>query len=293
MLTSYAELHMPRTGRSRCWLVGGRVATQSGGWRPARAGRMTGSARWLATRGEGAETSNAVREADGGGGGGGGVAMDELACSTSEQWRQRVGALWRLPYVEHTPDALPTADARLVDRKGWDAAALQLDSAQFGAVEAAETAETAETTADGKAETTAVVACFPYQYALPGEPEGHGRCVPTRVVPMVKRRTCRNNVQSLRQSWSPWDAWRPHEHELNVFHDDHAPITAQNLGDMLQKTGGKIGGVSACSLPGLACSTGNHTELAERARRREAAGAGAVRYGQLPRSMRRIKGSLG
>ena len=288
MLTSYAELHMPRTGHSRCWLVSGRVTTQSGSWRPARAGRMTNSAQWLMTRGEQAEAGDAGHEVGGGGGGGGGggVALDELACSTSEQWRQRVGSLWRLPYVEHPPDALPTADARLVERKGWDAAALRLDTAQFGAAETAEAA-------DGKAEATAVVACFPYQYALPGEPEGDGRCVPMPVVPMVRRRTCRNTAQSLRQSWSPWDAWRPHEHDLNVFHDDHAPITAQNLGDMLRQTGGKIGGVSACSLPGLACSVGNHTELAERARRRDAADAGAVRYGQLPRSMRRIKGSLG
>ena len=45
--------------------------------------------------------------------------MDDLASSTSEQWRLRVGRLWGMPYQEHPPERLQTADARLVSRSGW------------------------------------------------------------------------------------------------------------------------------------------------------------------------------
>jgi hypothetical protein len=40
-----------------------------------------------------------------------------------------------------------------------------------------------------------------------------------------------------------------------VFHEERKPITATNLGERLRETGGKIGGIDACSIPGLPCGS--------------------------------------
>ena len=63
--------------------------------------------------------------------------MDDLASSTSEQWRLRVGRLWGMPYQEHPPERLQTADARLVSRSGWPGrpSSREIDAALFAPAE--------------------------------------------------------------------------------------------------------------------------------------------------------------
>jgi len=82
--------------------------------------------------------------------------------------------------------------------------------------------------------------------------------------------------------WSPWDALHATLHQRStavpVYHDDHPSVTAANLGETLRDSGGRVGGVDACQIPGLACRTVNRTV------RREA--SAGVRYNQLPRSLR-------
>ena len=88
--------------------------------------------------------------------------------------------------------------------------------------------------------------------------------------------------------WSPWDALHATLHERStavpVYHDDHPSVTAANLEETLRDSGGRVGGVDACQIPGLACRAANRT-----ARREASAG---VRYNQLPRSMRRRAGRM-
>ena len=89
--------------------------------------------------------------------------------------------------------------------------------------------------------------------------------------------------------WSPWDELHATLHQRStavpVYHDDHPSVTAANLEETLRASGGRVGGVDACQIPGLACGTVNRT-----ARREASAG---VRYNQLPRSLRRRAGSIG
>ena len=89
--------------------------------------------------------------------------------------------------------------------------------------------------------------------------------------------------------WSPWDALHATLHERStavpVYHDDHPSVTAANLEETLRDSGGRVGGVDACQIPGLACRAANRT-----APRREA--SAGVRYNQLPRSMRRRAGRM-
>ena len=161
MLSSYRDLHTPRLesssiGGSACWLG-------------ERIGKLTGEARWQASK---EATSK-------------GVPMDLLSCSTSEMWRDRVGKLWGIPYMEHPPEVLPTADVRLVaPRSGRDVDSAR-DASEFGWAEAGD---------------SGVVSCFPSQYAL-ANIEDQQRCVPLSAVGMVVRRTCRD----ASESWSPWD----------------------------------------------------------------------------------------
>ncbi len=111
MLTSYALLHTPpRPNRSTCTLAGG-----------GRPGRLT----------RGATTTPPLQSQT--------MEMDDLASSTSEQWRLRVGRLWGIPYEEHPPEVLQTADARLVSRSGWPgwASSRELDAALFAPAERA------------------------------------------------------------------------------------------------------------------------------------------------------------
>ena len=65
------------------------------------------------------------------------MEMDDLASSTSEQWRLRVGRLWGMPYQEHPPERLQTADARLVSRSGWPGrpSSREIDAALFAPAE--------------------------------------------------------------------------------------------------------------------------------------------------------------
>ena len=72
---------------------------------------------------------------------------------------------------------------------------------------------------------------------------------------------------------------------MPVYHDDHPSVTAANLEETLRASGGRVGGVDACQIPGLACGTVNRTARPE-------ASAG-VKYNQLPRSLRRRPGSIG
>ena len=108
MLTSYALLHAPpRPNRSTCTLAGG-----------GRPGRLT----------HGAAATPPLQPRP--------MEMDDLASSTSEQWRLRVGRLWGMPYEEHPPEVLQTADARLVSRSGWPGF-FELDAALFAPAERA------------------------------------------------------------------------------------------------------------------------------------------------------------
>ena len=368
MLTSYALLHMPpRPNRSTCTLAGG-----------GRPGRLT----------HGAAATPPLQPRP--------MEMDDLASSTSEQWRLRVGRLWGMPYEEHPPEVLQTADARLVSRSGWPGF-FELDAALFAPAERAAAAawvgkvvtprrpwpscscveplrakracaigpalsgacspavrprgaggtwavagvgcwsqvSRVATSPAQAAAGAAVVTCFPYQYALPDFAEG-GRCVPRHAVDTVVRRTCRaasaprggrghesQDWWSQRRFggklsgatraatgwgggggrtagrppahdagaewWSPWDELHATLHQRStavpVYHDDHPSVTAANLEETLRASGGRVGGVDACQIPGLACGTVNRTARPE-------ASAG-VKYNQLPRSLRRRPGSIG
>ena len=151
-------MHTPYLDATRgaaCWV------------RAMPAGALTRGPRWVATRR-----------------GGSAAPMDLLACGTSEQWRARVGQLWAIPYQEHAPEALPTADARLVALATWRApSSAPRDRAEFGAAER---------------DDPAVVACFPVQYALPDMPAGQ-RCVPEAALPLVRRRSCHHGAVGERR----------------------------------------------------------------------------------------------
>ena len=51
--------------------------------------------------------------------------------------RLRVGRLWGMPYQEHPPERLQTADARLVSRSGWPGrpSSREIDAALFAPAE--------------------------------------------------------------------------------------------------------------------------------------------------------------
>ena len=89
--------------------------------------------------------------------------------------------------------------------------------------------------------------------------------------------------------WSPWDELHATLHQRStavpVYHDNHPSVTAANLEETLRASGGRVGGVDACQIPGLACGMANRTA------RREA--SGGVRYNKLPSSLRRRAGSIG
>ena len=86
-----------------------------------------------------------------------GFPVDALASQTMEQWRERVGKLWRIPYKEHPPEELPTTDARLVlsahADAGWEARQRPLFPAM-------------PTAANPTLNTPRLVACFPGAYAF-------------------------------------------------------------------------------------------------------------------------------
>ena len=94
-----------------------------------------------------------------------------------------MGRLWAIPYVEHTPEELPTADARLVSSLEWKGGNTRVDARAFGQAEMRLQAERGQ-------KRSAVVTCFPQHYALPEPKSLRGRCVPESEVPMVRRRGC-------------------------------------------------------------------------------------------------------
>lgn len=135
MLSSYRDLHTPHvysTGGTTC-----RLPAEGG-----LLGRLTRHRRWLATaQGRGSEP-----------------IADLLSCATSEQWRERVGRLWAIPYVEHPPEALPMT--------GGDAVQDQDSRDQFSFVEG---------------DDPSLIGCFPALYALAKSE----RCVPKGDAAMV------------------------------------------------------------------------------------------------------------
>ena len=86
MLSSYLELHTPRR-LNRCWLRPG-----------SRAGTLTSSSEWKSTRHINASSSK-------------GVLTDALACVNSEQWRQRIGTLFGIPFQGHPAEELAVVPA--------------------------------------------------------------------------------------------------------------------------------------------------------------------------------------
>ena len=153
MLSSYLDLHTPRL-LNRCWL-------RSGG----RAGTLTSSSEWKSTR----HMNNSSSK--------GGVLTDALACVTSEQWRQRIGELYGIPYQVHSAEELSVVDVRFLSRghgyRDWPV------DGEFSA---------AERRQDGSASD--VVACFPKNYAL--------NCVPRSAASLVEERFCRKPEGVLR-----------------------------------------------------------------------------------------------
>ena len=155
MLTSYRALHVPPLElpvRNRCWLQNTSSAALRAlaSTRRAAPWRLVHEAKDRSKRGLWVERVVEPFGADG-------FPVDALASQTMEQWRERVGKLWRIPYMEHPPEELPTTDARLVlsahADAGWEARQRPLFPAM-------------PTAAHPTLNTPRLVACFPGAYAF-------------------------------------------------------------------------------------------------------------------------------
>ena len=170
MLTSYNAMHTPASElpvSNRCW--------RRDGPRHLAAINVSDNDKGLPRKGGGSSTlSLQPLDADS-------FPVDALACKTMEQWRERVGRVWRVPYRENSPMAFPSTDVRLVlahASRSWDL--LQSEVLP-------PTLRTSDANKTPDATSMRAVTCFPGAYAFGSSlvvgqrlnfERGRGICVP-------------------------------------------------------------------------------------------------------------------